>query len=219
MTRAKLGALGHLDIDHTVLEPPPYAVLEHRRFCGNGVSARNTGSASASARREEWVEKSPASFTHREGFRLHGSQRRVFPTIRIAIAVLTATLMRRASSHLVGRSRPRCFFALAMRIRPCARAGAKAIFEGLQHCRIARSLLTSNTPALFSRRRSRFSRAGFGPLGNPEGFEAGRAVACGRSQYMTFRQFRIVFPEKKNALHLTTFRCPDGKLEQYQIVG
>jgi len=137
----------------------------------------------------------------------------VYPDDRTAVIVLTNLDATGASSQIVNRITTMLFRATDAETER-ALAQAKAIFEGLQHGRIDRSLLTANTSAYFTELALADFAASLGSLGAPQEFEqTGQSLRGG----MTARQFRIKFAQK--TLRLTTFTMPDGKLEQYQIAA
>jgi CubicO group peptidase (beta-lactamase class C family) len=91
-------------------------------------------------------------------------------------------------------------------------AQARAIFDGLQHGTIDRSLFTANANAYFSDQAVRDFAAGLGPLGPPREFvQTGRQLRGG----MVLRIYRASFAQRN--LRVWTFEMPDGKLEQYQV--
>ncbi|MEP6550950.1 MAG: serine hydrolase, partial [Gemmatimonadales bacterium] len=91
-------------------------------------------------------------------------------------------------------------------------ARAKAIFDGLQHGTIDRSLFTSNANAYFSDQAMKDFQSSLGPLGTPTGFAQTRTSLRGG---MTYRSYRVSFPNR--TLRVWTYEMPDGKLEQYQV--
>ncbi len=89
---------------------------------------------------------------------------------------------------------------------------ALAIYRSLQHGQLDRSLLSSNLNAYFTPEAIADFESSLGPLGEPLSF---RQTATELRGGMTFREFSIVYPDKR--LVLTTYTYPDGKLEQYLI--
>ena len=140
---------------------------------------------------------------------------RIYPDDRAAIVVLTNLDATGASSQILNRIAPLIVRAGATdKDADAALAQAKAIFDGLQHGRIDRTLFTSNANAYFSDAALADFASGLGPLGPPQEFEqAGQSLRGG----MVARSFRIKCGAK--TLRLTTFTMPDGKLEQYQIAA
>jgi D-alanyl-D-alanine carboxypeptidase len=89
---------------------------------------------------------------------------------------------------------------------------ALAIYRDLQQGRIDRSLLAPNLSDYFTQEALDDFRTSLAPLGEPLSFlETSEQLRGG----MTFRAFRIIYPDKH--LTLTTYTYPDGKLEQYLI--
>jgi D-alanyl-D-alanine carboxypeptidase len=89
---------------------------------------------------------------------------------------------------------------------------ALAMYRDLQQGRIDRSLLAPNLSDYFTQEALDDYRSSLAPLGEPLSFlETHEQLRGG----MTFRAFRIVYPDRR--LTLTTYTYPDGKLEQYLI--
>ncbi len=86
------------------------------------------------------------------------------------------------------------------------------IYYGLQQGRIDRSLLAPNLSDYFTPEALADFQSSLAPLGEPLTFkQVGDQLRGG----MTFRAFRITYPDRR--LMLTTYTYPDGKLEQYLI--
>ena len=194
-------------INQSVLKPASYAAMQTTMLLKNGVSTGyglGVSVASAGGRRQISHTGEVSGFTGRND---------VYPDERTAIAVLTNLDATGASSQIVTRIST-LLFRTSDAETDRAVAQAKAIFEGLQHGRIDRSLLTSNTSAYFTEQALADFASSLGPLGTPDSFEqVGQSLRGG----MTFRQFRIAFAKK--TLRLTTFTMADGKLEQYQVAS
>ena len=86
------------------------------------------------------------------------------------------------------------------------------IYRGLLHGVIDRSLLTPNLSAYFTPQAITDFQTSLAPLGEPISIR--QAVEELRGG-MTFRVFLLVYPNRR--LELTTYTCPNGKLEQYLI--
>ena len=86
------------------------------------------------------------------------------------------------------------------------------IYRGLQQGRIDRGLLAPNLNDYFTAQAIADFKNSLAPLGEPLIL---RQTATEQRGGMTFRAFRIVYPNKR--LTLTTYTYPDGKLEQYLI--
>ena len=86
------------------------------------------------------------------------------------------------------------------------------IYHGLQQGRVDRSLLAPNLSDYFTPEALADFQSSLAPLGEPLAFkQVGDQLRGG----MTFRAFRITYPDRR--LMLTTYTYPDGKLEQYLI--
>jgi CubicO group peptidase (beta-lactamase class C family) len=132
----------------------------------------------------------------------------VFPDDRVAVAVLTNQDAISAASQ-ISRKIAESFFGPAVSRE---QQRARQIFEGLQHGKIDRSLLTANCSAYFSEQALRDFASSLGPLGAPEEFAQ---TSQGQRGGMTFRSFRVRFPQR--TLVVTTYVMPDGNLEQYLV--
>jgi CubicO group peptidase (beta-lactamase class C family) len=89
---------------------------------------------------------------------------------------------------------------------------ALEIYRGLQQGKIDRSLLASNLSDYFTPEALEDYRSSLAALGEPLSFRQTSSELRGG---MTFRGYKIVYPGK--TLRLTTYTCPDGKLEQFLI--
>ncbi len=86
------------------------------------------------------------------------------------------------------------------------------IYHGLQQGRVDRSLLAPNLSDYFTPEALADFQSSLAPLGEPLAFkQVGDQLRGG----MTFRAFRITYPDRR--LMLTTYTYPDGKLEQYLV--
>ena len=86
------------------------------------------------------------------------------------------------------------------------------LYRGLQHGTIDRTLLAPNLSDYFTPEAIADFQASLAPLGEPLTFKQAAEELRGG---MTFRAFRITYPDRR--LVLTTYTYPDGKLEQYLI--
>jgi D-alanyl-D-alanine carboxypeptidase len=86
------------------------------------------------------------------------------------------------------------------------------IYHGLQQGHIDRSLLAPNLSDYFTAEAIADFQSSLSPLGEPLSLHQTHEELRGG---MTFREFEIVYPDRK--LELTTYTYPDGKLEQYLI--
>jgi D-alanyl-D-alanine carboxypeptidase len=87
-----------------------------------------------------------------------------------------------------------------------------AIYRGLQHGQIDRSLLAPNLSDYFDAQTVADFRDSLAPLGEPLTFRMRNESLRGG---MTFRAFQIRYPTRQ--LTLTTYTYPDGKLEQLLV--
>jgi CubicO group peptidase (beta-lactamase class C family) len=194
-------------INQTALKPASYLAMQTTTVLRNGVSTGyglGVSVATASGRRLISHTGEVSGFTARND---------VYPDDRTAVTVLTNLDATGASSQIVSRITT-ILFRTTDAETDRAVAQAKAIFEGLQHGRIDRSLLTDYTSAYFTEQALADFATSLGPLGAPQEFEqTGQSLRGG----MTARQFRIKCAAQ--TLRLTTFTMPDGTLEQYQIAA
>jgi CubicO group peptidase (beta-lactamase class C family) len=86
------------------------------------------------------------------------------------------------------------------------------IYHGLEQGRIDRSLMAPNLSDYFTPEAIADFQSSLAPLGEPISL---RQTSTELRGGMTFREFEIVYPDRK--LELTTYTYPDGKLEQYLI--
>jgi D-alanyl-D-alanine carboxypeptidase len=140
------------------------------------------------------------------------AQNTVFLDDNLAIVVLTNQDAAGASG-LIARQIATLLLAPAKPNADKKLAEARAIFAGLQHGKIDRSLFTDDANAYFTDQALRDFAASLGPLGEPQDFTA--AGEQGRGG-MINRGYRVTFPGQ--VLSINIYAMPDGKLEQY-IVG
>jgi CubicO group peptidase (beta-lactamase class C family) len=137
----------------------------------------------------------------------------VFPKDRLAIAVLTNQDASEAAG-LIGRELAPLLLGISSTTPTAAETRAEQIFENFQQGRIDRSRFTPWCNAYFDRQALQDFQSSLGPLGQPAGV---RQVAEELRGGMTFRAFRVTFPSSSQALTITTYTEPDGKLEQYLV--
>ena len=141
------------------------------------------------------------------------SQNTIFPDDRMAVVVLTNIDASDASGRIAA-SIANTLFGATDTATEHAVSQARAIFAGLQHGSIDRTLFTSNANAYFSDKALADFASSLSPLGAPtEVTQVQRSLRGG----MTFRAFRI--RAGGESLTLTTFTLPNGKLEQFQIAN
>jgi CubicO group peptidase (beta-lactamase class C family) len=209
MTARDLARWDIATIDQKVLKPESYRVMQTDVVLRNGVG---TGyglglQVSAPAGRRQLAHTGEVS-----GFTAANV---IYPDDRAAIAVLTNLDATGTASQIASRIASVLFAAGAGdRGADEALTRARAVFDGLQHGRIERSLFTANANAYFSDAALADFAAGLGPLGPPLEFVQANVTLRGG---MTARSYRIRFGAK--TLRVSTFLMPDGKLEQYQIAA
>jgi hypothetical protein len=96
-----------------------------------------------------------------------------------------------------------------------AEAQAQALFESFQQGKIDRSLFTAWCNAYFSEQALGDFQSSLAPLGKPSSLTQVMEELRGG---MTFRVFRVEFPNSGQQLQITTYTMPDGKLEQYLVL-
>jgi CubicO group peptidase (beta-lactamase class C family) len=126
----------------------------------------------------------------------------------VAVAVLTNQDAVGAASAIARLAAPAVLNAPAS----APEQQALAIYHGLQQGRIDRTLLAPNLSDYFTPEALADFESSLAPLGEPLTFHQAATELRGG---MTFRAFRIVYPNQR--LTLTTYTYPDGKLEQYLI--
>ena len=139
------------------------------------------------------------------------AQNDIYPDDRTAVVVL-ANLDATGAPGQISRRIADILFAATDDATARATAQARAIFTGLQHGSIDRSLFTTNANAYFGSQALSDFAASLGPLGAPTEFVQTRQSLRGG---MTFRAFRV--RAGGETVTVTTFTTPDGKLEQYQV--
>ena len=208
MTARDLALWDISTIDQTILKQASYQVMQTNTLLTNGLATGyglGVQVASVNGRRAVSHSGEVSGFT---------GQNTIYPDDRTAIVVLTNIDASGASSQLAGRISTLLFKATADRDTDAALAQARAIFDGLQHRRIDRSLFTFNANAYFHDFALGDFADALGPLGVPQEFEQTNQSLRGG---MVARSFRIKCGTR--TLRLTTFTMPDGKLEQYQIAA
>jgi D-alanyl-D-alanine carboxypeptidase len=135
----------------------------------------------------------------------------VFPDDSAAVVVLTNQDAASASSLIAG-SIGRTLFTTEDASTEARAVRARAIFGGLQHGTIDRSLLTDDASAYFSAQALTDFQTTLAPLGSPTSFVQ---TAQHERGGMLERIYRVTFNGR--ALRVWTYEMPDGKLEQYQL--
>lgn len=135
----------------------------------------------------------------------------VFPDDDIAVVVLT-NQDAVGTFGVIGNGIAEALFKVHDPAANRALAHAKAIFAGLQHGSIDRSLFSANANSYFDATALRDYQTSLAALGKPQSFTIVRAYERGGMQ---MRSYTATFPKVK--LDIVTFALPDGKLEQYMV--
>lgn len=138
----------------------------------------------------------------------------VFPNDKIAIAVLTNQDAARAAGVIAHDVTPLLLGATTQGPN-AAEAQTLALFENFQQGKIDRTLFTDWCNAYFSQQALGDFQSSLAPLGKPSSVrQSGEDLRGG----MTFRVFRVEFPNGGKPVMITTYTEPDGKLEQYLVL-
>lgn len=135
----------------------------------------------------------------------------VFPDDGIAVVVLTNQDAVSASGLIGSRIADALFDAHDPATEQALRQ-ARAIFTGLQHGKLDRSLFTDDANSYFDATARKDYQSSLAPLGTPDSFVQRAAHERGG---MLIRNYRASFPHIQ--LNITTNATPDGKLEQYIV--
>jgi D-alanyl-D-alanine carboxypeptidase len=135
----------------------------------------------------------------------------VYPDDSAAVIVLTNQDAAPASTLIAGGI-GRTLFSSEDASTQARTARARAIFDGLQHGTVDRSLLTEDASAYFSTQALADFQSTLSPLGAPTAFVQ---TAQRERGGMLERIYRVTFPDR--TLRVWTYEMPDGKLEQYQL--
>lgn len=139
----------------------------------------------------------------------------VFPEDRLAIVVLTNQDASRAAG-MIGRGLAPLLLGLSEQTPNAAEAQARELFESFQKGKIDRSLFTPWCNAYFDAQAMEDFRTSLAPLGRPASVTQ---ISDELRGGMTFRAFRVTFPNSSRVLTITTYTEPDGKLEQYLVIA
>ena len=205
MTASDLAKWDIAMIEQTVLKPESWRAMQATVLLRNGVSANyGLGVDVSMTGGHRTIEHSGevAGFT---------AENIVYPDDSAAVVVLTNQDAAPASG-LIAMAIARTLFTTEDADAQNRTARARAIFDGLQHGTIARSLLTADASAYFSPQALTDFQSTLGPLGAPASFvQTGQHERGG----MLERIYRVTFAGR--ALRVWTYEMPDGKLEQYQL--
>ena len=192
-------------INQSLLKPESYRAMQTAVLLKNGVSTDyglgvDVDMQSGHRRIEHSGEV--AGFTA-ENF--------VYPDDSAAVIVLTNQDAAPAST-LIASGIGRTLFTNEDASTQARTARARAIFDGLQHGTVDRSLLTEDASAYFSTQALTDFQSTLSPLGAPTAFVQ---TAQRERGGMLERIYRVTFPDR--TLRVWTYEMPDGKLEQYQL--
>jgi D-alanyl-D-alanine carboxypeptidase len=192
-------------IDQSLLAPDSYRAMETAVLLKNGVSTDyglgvDVGMSAAHRTIEHSGEV--AGFT---------AENIVYPDDSAAVIVLTNQDAAPAST-LIAQGIGRTLFTTEDANTQSRTTRARAIFEGLQHGTIDRSLLTPDANAYFSSQALGDFQSTLSPLGAPTVF-----VQMGQHERggMLERSYRVTAGGR--TLRVWTYEMPDGKIEQYQL--
>lgn len=205
MTPADLARWDISVIDQSVLTPASYHTQQTEVLLKNGVATGyglGVDVGTSNGHRVISHSGEVSGFT---------AQNSIYPDDSTAVVVLVNLDATGAPGMLAGRIAGILFAQSDTETRQ-ATARARAIFEGLQHGTIDRSLFSDNANAYFSQQAIADFASSLGPLGAPAEFTQTRQSLRGG---MTYRGYRIQCGDR--TLSLSTFTLPNGKLEQYQV--
>jgi CubicO group peptidase (beta-lactamase class C family) len=205
MTPRDLAAWDISIIRHSFLKPESYRAL------ASDVGLRNGASTGYGLGIDVAMQRGRLMLEHSGEVSGFTAENVVYPDDSVAIVVLTNQDAAPAASTIAAQISQSLFATEDAQTRNRT-AQARAIFEGLQHRNLNRSLFTSNANAYFSPQAIEDFAASLAPLGAPTGFvQTGKAERCG----MIYRSYRVTLPSR--VLRVWTYETPDGKLEQYQV--
>ena len=138
----------------------------------------------------------------------------VFPNDKVAIAVLTNQDAARAAG-VIARGLTPLLLGISSQGPNAAETQALTLFENFQQGKIDRSLFTPWCNAYFSQQALGDFQSSLAPLGKPASV---KQIADELRGGMTFRVFRVEFPNGGKPVMITTYTEPDGKLEQYLVL-
>lgn len=142
------------------------------------------------------------------------AENEVFPKDKLAITVLTNQDASRAAG-MIARELAPLLLGLSQETASAAETQALNLFENFQQGKIDRTLFTPWCNAYFSPQALEDYQSSLAPLGKPLRVQQMAEELRGG---MTFRAFRVTFPNSSRQLNITTYTEPDGKLEQYLVI-
>lgn len=142
------------------------------------------------------------------------AQNTVYPESKAAVTVLT-NIDASSAAGTIARALVPIVVSSSAAVADSSQAEARAlkIFTALQRGEIDRQQLTDLCNHYFTPEALADFASSLTPLGAPQSFTQVSQQPRGG---MTFRAFRVEFPNKK--LTVTTYEEPDGKLEQYLVL-
>jgi D-alanyl-D-alanine carboxypeptidase len=192
-------------MDETVLKPESYRELE------TAVRLENGAGTGYGLGVDVAMQAGHRVISHGGEVSGFTSTNLVFPDDSAAVVVLTNQDAASASGD-IARNIGRLLFTTEDAETTRRVAQARAIFLGLEHGSIDRSLFTDDANAYFSDQALEDFASGLVPLGEPRYFvQMGQQYRGG----MLLRTFQAVFSGR--TLRVWTYQMPDGKLEQYQV--
>jgi D-alanyl-D-alanine carboxypeptidase len=205
MTASDLARWDISVIRQSLLAPASYAAMEKAVLLANGVSTDYGLGVDVGMRgghRAIEHNGEVAGFT---------ADNVIFPDDSAAVVVLTNQDAAPASG-LIAEAIGRLLFTSEDADTQARTARARAVFDGLQHGTVDRSLLTPDANAYFSAQALVDFQSTLGPLGSPVAFvQTVQRLRGG----MLGRVYRATFSGRM--LRVWTYEMPDGKLEQYQV--
>lgn len=205
MTASDLAKWDIAMIDQSLLKPESYRAMQTTVLLKSGVSANyGLGVDVDMSSGHRTIEHSGevAGFT---------AENIVYPDDSAAVIVLTNQDAAPAST-LIAIAIGRTLFTTEDADTQARTSRARAIFDGLQHGTIDRSLLTADANAYFSAQALTDFQSTLSPLGTPTAFVQTAEHERGG---MLERIYRVTFAGR--AVRVWTYEMRDGKLEQYQL--
>lgn len=192
-------------ISQRLLKPSSYKEMQSEVLLKNGVGTRyGLGIAVRSESGHRVLEHGGEV----SGF---SAENLVFPDERMAVVALTNEMPADTASQIAHKITDLLFLdkqALDEKQK------AENIFGQLQRGQLDRSLFTADANSYFSEQALKDFSTSLAPLGSPREFvQTGKADRGG----MTFFRYKAVFREKTLAVWVR--KMPDGKIEQYQLIG
>jgi len=204
-----VGDLAKWDIslmDRKLMKPASYEELEHEVVLKNGLG---TNYGLGVRVRSEFGHRALSHGGEVSGFTAHNL---VFPDERVAVATLVNQDAVETAQEIARAIAPMLLASVDAEASNKLEQ-ARAIFLGLEHGTIDRSLFTDNANSYFSESALRDIAGSLEPLGTPQEFvQTSQALRGG----MKLRVYQIKFPDK--TLEAWTYEMPDRKLEQYQLI-